>query len=108
VPDVDAIGRGILADDEEFLHPRLDQLLRFAQHRMGGAADEAAPHVGNDAETAVVIAAFGNLQVAVVPWRQLDPCRGQEVHERVGSGRHGGVDGVQHLLVLLRSGDGQH
>ena len=52
---IDPVGGGVLADDEQFLHPVLDQLLGFAQHRMGRARREAAAHVGDDAELALVI-----------------------------------------------------
>ena len=104
---VQAVGRGILADHQQFLHPRLDQLFRLAQHGMGGAALQAAAHIGDDAEPAPVIAAFGNLQIAVMARGQGDGRGRQQVDEGIGGGRHGGVDGIQHLFVLMRAGDGQ-
>ena len=108
VAQVKAVGRGVLADDEEFPDPGGDEFFGLAQDGMGGAADERAAHRGDDAEAAGVIAAFGNLEIAVVPRRELDARRGQEVDEGVGRGRHGAMDGVEHLFVLLRTGDGEH
>ena len=42
VPQVDAIGRGVLADHQQFLRARRDQLLGLAQDRVGAAADQVA------------------------------------------------------------------
>ena len=42
VADVDAIGAGVLADHQQLLGSRGDQLLRLAQDRVGAAADEVA------------------------------------------------------------------
>ncbi len=104
---VHAIGRGVLADDQKFPHPRLNQLFRLAQHGVGGAALQQAAHVGDDAELALVVTALGNLEIAVVPRGEGHARGGQQVDERVGRGRDGGVDRVQHLLVLVRAGHGQ-
>ena len=105
---VKAIGRGVLADHQQFAHAAGDQLLGLAHHRMGRAADKAAAQIGDDAELAGVIAALGNLQIGVVARRQPHLGRGQQVDERVRRGRHGQVHGVQHLLVLVGTRDGQH
>ena len=43
-----------------------------------------------------------------MPWRQLHARGRQEVDERIRRGRHRDMDRVEHLLVLLRSGDGQN
>ena len=94
-------------DDQQFFHPGLDQPFGFADHRMGGAAGEFAAHVGDDAEPALVVTALGDLEIAVVARGQGDAAGGQQVDERVGRGRHGGVDGVQHGLVLMRASDGE-
>ena len=40
--------------------------------------------------------------------RQADARGGHEINERIGRGRHGGVDGIQNRLVLLGAGHGQH
>ena len=42
VADVDAVGRGVLADDQQLLRAGGDQLLGLAQDRVGAAADEVA------------------------------------------------------------------
>ena len=84
VADVDAIGRGVLADDQQFLGPGGDQLLGLAQDRVGAAADEIAAHRRDDAEGAAMVAALGNLQIAVVARGQLEPGFRHQVEEGVG------------------------
>ena len=108
VPAVQPVGRGVLRDHQQLAYAGLHQLFRLAHDRVGRAADEAAAHVGDDAELAAVVAALGNLEIGVVARGQLHRGRGQQVHERIGRGRHGGVDRVQHLFVLVRPGHGQH
>ncbi|MNS16754.1 hypothetical protein D3C72_484130 [compost metagenome] len=57
-----------------------------------------------------MVAAFGNLQVGVVARGQLDALWRHQVDQRVVvlAWRHDFVHGVDHLLVLLRTGHGQH
>ena len=107
VPAVDAVGGGVLADDEELADAGGDELLGLAQDGVGGAGDEAAAHVGDDAEAALVVTALGDLEVAVVARGEVDRRGRQEVEEGVGLRRHGGVDGVEDGLVLVRAGDGE-
>src|SRR5690606_34038742 len=108
--DVDAVGAGVLRDDQQLLHARLHQALGFAHDVADGAADQIAAHGRNDAEAAAVVAAFGNLQVGVMPRRELDPLRRHEVDVGivVAFGRGGFVHGAHHLFLLLGAGDGQH
>ena len=91
-------------DDQQFFDAGLDQPFGLADDRMGGAGGEFAAHVGDDAEPALVVTALGDLEVAVVARGEGDAAGGQQVDERVGRGRHGGVDGVQHVP---RTGAGQ-
>ncbi len=42
VADIDAVSRGVLADDQQFFRTRLYQLLRLAQHRIDPARNEIA------------------------------------------------------------------
>ena len=79
---VDAVGAGVLRDDQQFLHAGLHQPLGLAQHVGGRARDEIAAQLRDDAEGAAVIAAFGNLQIGVVARRQLDALRRHQVDER--------------------------
>ena len=75
VLDVDAVGAGVLRDDEQFLDAGLGQLFGLAQHVAGRARDEVAAQRRDDAEGAAVVAALGNLQIGVVARRQLDALR---------------------------------
>ena len=106
--DIDAVGRRVLADDQQLLRPRRDQLLRLLEDRVGPPADEIAAQARDDAEGAAMIAAFGDLQIAVMAGRQLQPRVGHQV--QIGAGRHrrGDMDGADHLLILVRPGDGEH
>ncbi len=108
VAAVGAVGGGVLADDEELAHAGRDQPLGLAQDGVRRPRDELAAHVGDDAEAALVVTTLGNLEVAVVPRRELNRARRQEVDVGVGRRRHGGVHRVDHRLVLLRAGDGEH
>src|SRR5690606_31621889 len=106
VLDIHAIGAGVLGNDQPFLNSGLDQPLRLAQYLAPRPADQLAAQRGNDAETAAVVAAFGNLQVGVVARGQLDTLRRHQVDQRIvlGARRHHLVHSADHLLVLLGTG----
>ena len=106
--EVDAVGAGVLRDDEELLDARLHEPLGLAQHVAGRAADEIAAQLRDDAERAAVVAALGNLQIGVVPGRELDALRRHEVEERVVRRRRRRVHGRDDALVGLRPGDREH
>ena len=108
VLQVEAVGAGVLADDQQFLGPGGDQFLGLAEDGVGAAADEVAAQGRDDAEGAAVIAALGNLDVAVVARGELEPGLGDQVDVGRGDRRGGLVDGGDDLLILLRAGDGQH
>ena len=106
--DVDAVGRGVLRDHQQFLDAGRDQPLGLAQHVGGRARDQVAAQLRDDAEGAAVVAALGNLQIGVVPRRQLDALRRHQIEERIVLRRRRAVHGLDHALVLLRPGDRQH
>jgi hypothetical protein len=58
MPDVDAIGRGVLADHQQFARARCDQLFRLAQHRVDPPAGQLAAQLRDDAEAAGMVAAL--------------------------------------------------
>src|SRR3546814_2578317 len=68
---IDAIGRSVLTDDEQFLRPRRDQLFGLAQHRVDTAADQFAAQIRDDTEGTAMVAALRNLQIAVVARGEL-------------------------------------
>ena len=72
---VHAIGAGVLRDHQQFLHARVDQVLRFLHHIADRAADQIAAQTGDDAEGAAVVAAFGNFHVGVMFRREADALR---------------------------------
>src|SRR3546814_8119267 len=70
-----------LPDALPIFRPRRDELFGLAQHRVDAAADEFSAQIGDDAEGAAVVAAFGNLEVAVMPRGQFQPALGDERSE---------------------------
>ncbi len=108
VAQVDAVGAGVLADDQQLLGAGRDQLLGLAQDRVGAAADEVAADRRDDAEGAAMVAALGDLHIAVVARGQLEPGFRHQVDEGVGDRRRGFVDRGDHLFILLRTGDREH
>jgi hypothetical protein len=77
----------------------------FVQHRVDTAANEFAAQVGDNAEGTAMVAALRNLEVAVMARGQLQPALRHEVDERTLRRRCGVVDGIDHLLILMRAGD---
>ena len=106
--DVDAIGAGVLRDDEYLLDAGLRQFLGFAQHVGGRTGYQIAAERRDDAEGAAVVAAFRNLEIGVVARRQLDALRRQKIDERFVRRRGRLVHGGHDALIGLRSGNGEH
>ena len=106
--DINAIGRSILTDHQQFFDASIDQLFCFAQDRVGRTAGKSAAHIRNDAEFTFVVTALGNFQIAVMARCQADAGCGQQVDERVWIRRHALMHGVEHLFILMRTGNGQN
>jgi len=86
VMEVHPVGGGVLGDEEKLPRPRGRKPGRLRQHlpRIPGA--EAPSKLGDDAKAAAVVAPLRNLEVGVMPRRQLD-LRGNQVQEGVPPGR---------------------
>ncbi|EPX87276.1 hypothetical protein ruthe_00674 [Rubellimicrobium thermophilum DSM 16684] len=108
MPQVNPVGRGVLADHQKFAHASRNETLGLPQDGMGRTADQPAAQVGNDAEPTLVIAALRNLQIAVMARGQPHGLGRQQVDEGVGTRRHGRMNGVQHLFVLMGPRHGQN
>ena len=112
VLDVHAIGRGVLADHQQFLDAAFEQRARIVQHIADRPRHQVAAHRRNDAEGAAVVAAFADLQVGIVARRQLDAGDAEgvrnQVDKRVMRLGQVGVHGIHHLLRRMRAGHGQH
>src|SRR5262249_59004763 len=67
-----------------------------------------APYDGDDAGAEEVVAGLGNLQIGVMPRGELDASGWQQVDERVMARRQRAMHRLDHALVLLRTGDGEH
>ena len=55
---IDAVGRGVLGNDQKFLDAGGDQLFRLAQHVGGRPRHQIAAQFRDDAEAAAIIATF--------------------------------------------------
>src|SRR5258706_3904212 len=53
---IDAVGRGVLRNDQQLLDPGVDQFLRLAQHVIGLPRDQIATQFWDDAEAATIVA----------------------------------------------------
>ena len=58
VPGIDTISRCILADNQQLLRTRRDELFGFAQHGIDPAAGQFAAERGDDAKGAAMVAAL--------------------------------------------------
>jgi len=108
VSHVDAVGRRVLADHQQFLDAALEQRPCLLQHVADRAAHQVAAHRGDDAEGAAMVAALADLEVRVMARRELDAGRGHQVDEGIVRFRQIRVDGVHHFLRGVRTGHGQH
>jgi hypothetical protein len=100
VLQVHAVGAGVLRDHQQFLDAAAHQLLGLAQHLVDRARHQVAAHRRDDAEAATVVAAFGNLQVRVVPRRRASARRRRhQVHEGIVLRRLLRVHRVHHRLA---------
>src|SRR6185503_8122082 len=67
---VDAVEAGVLRDEEKFLDAPRGKHPGFAHDGLFSAAAVVTSERGNDAERALVIAPFGDLQVGIMPGRR--------------------------------------
>ena len=108
VAHVDAVRARVLRDHEQLLDACAHEPLGFPQDVAGRSAPKIAAQARDDAEGAAVIAALGDLQIRVVPRRELDALRRDEIDERIVRRRQHGVHGAHHGLVLMRPRDRDH
>ena len=106
--DIDAVGAGVLRDDQNLFHAGPGQVLGFSEHVADRARYQRAAQRGDDAEGAAVVAAFGNLQIGVVIRRQADALRRHQVGIRVVRLGQVLVHMAHHLFHRVRAGDGKH
>ena len=77
VLDVDAVGAGVLADHQQLLDAGLEQRAAPRASTSPIGRDTRSPRIdGMMQKRAAVVAAFADLQVGVVPRRQLDAAAG--------------------------------
>lgn len=62
VARVDAVGGRVLTDDDQLLHARFLQVRRFAHDVADRTGHKTPAQIRNDAEGAVVVAAFADLR----------------------------------------------
>ena len=55
-----------------------------------------------------MVAAFGNLEIAVMARREFQTTFGDQIDERIGDGGRCFMHRIHHILILMRAGDCQH
>lgn len=93
LPLVHAKVSGVLGDEIDFLHALGDEAFRFAHDGVLGAGTVLAANLWDDAEGAGVVAAFGDLDVGHVIWREAEAGGGV-----VGDVARLGGDGVERAV----------
>jgi hypothetical protein len=66
IAEIEAVGAGVLRDDEKLLDAGGDQPLGLAHHVAQGTALEPPAQCWDDAEAATIVAAFGDLHIGVM------------------------------------------
>ena len=107
---VDPVKRRVLRDEQQLLDPAIRQRARLADDRLGGPAAVAAAQRRDDAEGALVIAPFSDLDVRVMPGRGEHPrCLGVvHVGRRRAAGRGPSEKGERRAARGREAGDGAH
>ena len=108
VLDILPVSAGILRNHQELLHPGSSQIFGFLQDFADRSADQRAAQRGDDAEAAMMIAAFGNFQIGVMRRRQANPLRRHQTDEGIVCRRQMRMHMLQHFISGMRAGDRQH
>ena len=109
---VHAVGRGVLADDQQFFDAAFKKRARFIEYIADRARYQVSAHGGDDAKGAAVVTAFADLQVGVVARRELDAGYAKalrhQIDKRVVRLGQVQVHRIHDFLSGMRPGDGQH
>ena len=106
---IDAVGGGILRDNQQLFDAGIGQAFGFGQHFTNRTADKVAAHRRDNAEGAAMVTAFGNFQVGVMTWRELHALFRHQAQERVVFRlRRIVMDMLQNLFIAVRPGYLQH
>ena len=107
--NVGAVGGSILGDDQQFLDPGINQILRFRQHFARRAALQTPAHGRNNAERTMMIAAFGDFQIGIMARSELQARGRNEIGKGLMRGfGHMRVYRAHHRFIGLRAGNGEH
>ena len=107
IAQIDAVGRRILRDHQQFLDARLHQPLGLRQDFAGRPRHEIAAQFRDDAKRAAVVAALRNLQIGVMARREFHALGRHEIEERIMGRRNRGVNRRDDAFIGLRPGDGE-
>jgi hypothetical protein len=105
--EIDAIGARILRNDEQLLDPGFGQPFRLIEDGSRRPAHQIAAQGRDDAEGTAIVAAFRNLHISVMTWRQAQSLRRDEVELRVMRRRNGVMHGRHDGFILMGAGDRQ-
>ena len=102
ITQVRAVGTGVLRYHQQLAHTGFDEAFGFTQYIVDAATRELAAQIGNDAETALVVAAFGNFEIRIMSRREPDTLRRHEIDEGVVLGRQMLVHRRDDVVVGVR------
>ncbi|CDE48212.1 putative membrane-associated oxidoreductase [Sutterella sp. CAG:351] len=108
IAEVRTVGRCVLRDHHDFLHAVFLQAPGFTHDGVHRAGVKLAAELRNDAERAVIVAAFGNLKVRVVLRGQTDTAARNEIEVRRVRSRKVLMHELHHILLFLRSQNAEH
>ena len=98
---------GVLGNNQQFTHAGVNQTFGLAQHVAGCSTGQSTTHCWNDAESTLVIAALGNLQVSIMTRSQLNPAGRQQMIKRLVHRRSLSMDSSHDCITILWPGDRQ-
>ena len=107
VARVDAVGGRVLTDDDQFLHARFLQVRGFANDVADRTRDEAPAQIRDDAEGAVMVAAFADLEVGVVLGREPHAAGGNELVPGIVRARKVLFDHGDHFVDAVGTRDAE-
>ena len=77
--EIDTIGAGVLRNDQNLFNASTGQIFRLGQHITNRSRNQRAAQRGDDAESAAMVAAFGNLKISKVIRRKAHALRRHQV-----------------------------
>ena len=108
VTDVNPVSTRILRDHQQLTHARAHQILGLGHHIANRAADQITAHLRDDAKGTAMVAAFRNLEIGVVPWRESYALWRHQALERIVPWWQVLMNRIEHFIGGMRPGHRQY